>query len=318
MIRVFAGQLVRLLIVLAIVAVVTFVLTDLVPGDAAMQRLRENSTAEDYERFRAELGLDRPVLDRFLDWLGGLFRGDLGTSLVPPAQPVALIIARALPVTVELALTALLLALVLSLAMATAAAWRPGGIVDRLLDGVAYLLISIPGFLLAVLLLILLAILVPAFPIGQWADPFRHGLLDNLEHLFLPALALALAEVPIFYQLLRRDLGVTLREDFVLLARAKGMSRSHIVFGEALKPSMFSLLTLAGVSAGTLLGGSVIVERVFSLPGLGTVVVTAAQTSDYPIVQAGVLTIAAFYVVLNLVVDALYAVLDPRVRHATP
>jgi peptide/nickel transport system permease protein len=152
------------------------------------------------------------------------------------------------------------------------------------------------------------------FPLGQWARPTEKGWITNLKYAFLPALTLALNEAAVFTRLLRSDMIATLQEDYILAAKAKGMPTRHILLREALRPSSFSLITLAGVSLGRLIGGTVIVEGVFALPGVGRTVIDAATKSDYKLVQGGVLIIAVIYILLNLFVDLMYSYLDPRIR----
>jgi peptide/nickel transport system permease protein len=175
-------------------------------------------------------------------------------------------------------------------------------------------LISVPTFLAGLLMLLTLAIHWRWFPLGQWARPTEAGWGTNLRHAFLPALTLALGEMAVFTRLLRSDMISTLQEDYILAARARGMPPRHILVRDALRPSSFSLVTLAGLSFGRLIGGTVVVEAVFALPGIGSVVVDGARKSDYPLVQGGVIVIAVVYVTVNLFVDAMYYYLDPRVR----
>ncbi len=301
---------------LFLISLATFALVYLVPGDPATHVLGPNSTAADYYRIRRELGLDQPVALRYLEWLSHAVRGDLGTNLVPPVESVSSRIAAALPVNAELAVLGLLLALLLAVPAAMWSAYRPGSVFDQLTSAAAFAVLSVPTFLMGVLLLLVLAIQAPIFPVGQWARPTVDGLGPNLWHAFLPALTLALAEAPALSQVLRSDLVATLQEDFILAARARGLPTWHILLREALKPSALSVTTLAGVSIGRLLGGTIIVEGVYGLPGMGSVVVNAVQRSDYPLVQGVVLVVAAIYIAVNLGVDVLYGYLDPRIRRA--
>lgn len=314
MLRMAVTKLLMLIPVLFLVSVGTFVLLDLGPGDPAAELLGETGSAADYAHIREEMGLDRPLLQRYGEWLWGVVRGDLGQNLVPPIEPVADRLLRAFPVNIQLAVMAILMALAISIPLAVWSAHRAGGLVDRWISAGTIGIISVPTFLLGLLLLLVFAINTSVFPLGQWARPSDAGWGTNLWHAFLPALTLALAEAPVFTRLLRSDLVATLQEDFVLAARAKGMSTGHILFREALRPSSFSLITLAGVSAGRLLGGTILVEAVFVLPGIGRVIIDAAQRNDYRLVQGGVLLIAVVYLLLNLLVDLLYGYLDPRIR----
>lgn len=314
MLRMVATKLALLVPVLLLVSLGTFVLLQLGPGDPAAQVLGNTGSAEDYARIRAEMGMDRPPVQRYLEWLGGVIRGDLGTNLVPPVEKVSDRLLRAFPVNLQLALMAIVMSLVIAIPLAMWSAYRAGGRVDRWVSAGTIGTISVPPFLVGLLLLLAFAISVRAFPLGQWARPSEAGWVENLHHAFLPALTLALAEAPVFARLLRSDLVATLQEDFILAARAKGLPAVHIMLREALRPSSFSLITLAGVSAGRLLGGTIIVEAVFVLPGVGSVIINAAQNNDYKLVQGGVLLIAVVYLLINLTVDVLYGYLDPRVR----
>jgi peptide/nickel transport system permease protein len=193
-------------------------------------------------------------------------------------------------------------------------AYRVGTRFDRLAALGTFAVISIPTFLFALLLVLFFAINLHVFPLGLWARPSDRGWLTNLRYAFLPALALAVPEGAIYSRVLRSDMISTLQEDYILAARAKGMPTWHILAREALRPSSFSLITLIGLSVGRLLGGTIIVEQVFSLPGLGSVIVNAVNEHDYPLVQGGILLIAVVYVLVNLLVDVLYTYLDPRIR----
>jgi peptide/nickel transport system permease protein len=308
-------RLLLLVPVLLLVSIGTFLLVDLVPGDPAVQLLGPNSTPEEYARIRDAMGLDEPLTERYLDWLGGALTGDLGRNLVPPVEDVTDKLSRALPVNLELAVLALLMALVVALPLGMWSAYRAGSRVDRAVSFLMAGLISVPTFLAGLLMVLALAIHWRWFPLGQWARPTEDGWGTNLHHAFLPALTLALGEMAVFTRLLRSDMISTLKEDYILAARARGMPPRHILVRDALRPSSFSLITLAGLSFGRLIGGTVVVEAVFALPGVGSVVVDGARKSDYPVVQGGVIVIAALYVTVNLLIDALYHFVDPRVRH---
>jgi peptide/nickel transport system permease protein len=314
MLRTIAIRLLLLIPVLILVSLGTFILVDLVPGDPAVQVLGPNSSGDEYERVREEMGLNEPVLERYWDWATDAIRGDFGRNLVPPSQSVSDILKQAFPVNLELAVLALGMALIVSIPLALWSAYRAGSRFDRVVSGSMFGLISVPAFLGGIILLLLFAINWRVFPLGQWERPTESGWATNLKHAFLPALTLAITEIAVFTRLLRSDMMATLQEDYILAARAKGMPTAHILLREAFRPSSFSLLTLAGVSLGRLIGGTVIVEQLFSLPGVGRQVVAAANNSDYTIVQGGVLVIAVVYLLLNLIVDLLYAYLDPRIR----
>jgi peptide/nickel transport system permease protein len=314
MFRTIVTRLLLLIPVLILVSFGTFILVDLVPGDPALQVLGPNSTAEEYNQIREQMGLNEPLLQRYWHWASDALHGDLGRNLVPPSQDVTTVLAKAFPVNLELAALALGMALVISIPLAMWSAYRAGSRFDRIMSSTMFGLISVPAFLGGIILLLLFAINWRIFPLGQWARPTDEGWVENLKHAFLPSLTLALTEIAVFTRLLRSDMMATLQEDYILAARAKGMPTAHILLREAFRPSSFSLLTLAGVSLGRLIGGTVIVETLFSLPGVGRQVVAAAQNSDYTVVQGGVLVFAIVYLLLNLFVDLIYAFLDPRIR----
>lgn len=304
------GQLVA---VLALVSFGVFLLVALLPGDPAAAILGPGHPPEDYAALRSELGLDQPVLQRYLEWLGNALTGDLGHSIVPPHAAVSDRIAAALPVSLELAALGLTIALVVALPLALLSAYKEGGLADRVIGAVVFAVLSIPSFLLGLLLIMLFVDRLGWLPRSQWVR-LTDSVSGNLSHAILPAIVIALPEVALFTRILRNDLVRTLREDYVLAARAKGMGPRHIMMNEALRPSSFSLVTVLGISLGTLIGSTVIVEYLFSLPGMGTLVVTAASQGDFPMVQGAALVIATIYVVINAGIDLTYGYLDPRTR----
>ena len=312
--RTILSKILLIIPVLFLVSLGTFFLVSLVPGSPEANVLGPNASAQDYARVRHELGFDQPVLQRYWHWLGQTLQGHLGKNLVPPIESVTTLLARAFPVNLELAILAILMAFALAIPAAVWSAYRQGGRFDRIVSATTFGVISVPSFLAGVLLIIVFAVNWKVFPLGQWARPTEKGWLTNLHHAFLPALTLALLEAAVFARLLRSDMISTLQEDYILAARAKGMPTAHILVKEALRPSSFSLITLAGLSIGRLIGGTIIVEQVFSLPGLGSVVINAAQKNDYTVVQGAVLLIAVVYVIVNLLVDLSYHYLDPRLR----
>lgn len=306
-------RLIELLLVLFIVSVGVFFMVTLIPGDPAVAILGGGKPPEMYAALRQELGLDDPFLTRYLDWFGGLLQGDLGHSIVPPQHAVIDRITSALPVSLQLAVMGLGMALIIAIPLAMWAAAKPGGAVDRLISASMFGLLSVPSFLAGLLLIMLLVNELGIFPRSQWVR-LSDSFAGNLEHAFLPALVIALSEVAVFTRILRNDLVITLQEDFVLASRAKGMPPWRVMVGDALRPSSFTLVTLLGISTGRLIGSTVVVEYLFSLPGMGSLVVSAAQSGDFPVVQGAVLVIAFIYVVLNALIDVSYGLIDPRTR----
>lgn len=303
-------------VVLVLVSLGTFLLVSMMPGSPEFAILGENAPPAEYERVRSELGLGDPVIGRYVSWLGGVVQGDFGSSLIPPVEPVSERLARALPVSLQLAVLSLVMALAVAVPAAMFSANRPGGRVDRIVSGTAFGLVSVPTFLSAVVLVLILAVNWQFLPDQLWVRPTQGGWVENLRHAFLPSLAIALTEIGIFTRLLRTDLITTLQEDYILAARSRGMPTYHILLREALRPSSFSLITLIGVTFARLIGGTIIVEQIFALPGLGRLVVSSAELQDVTVVQAAVLVIAVGYIGINALVDVMYEVLDPRIRHS--
>ncbi|KAB2810546.1 ABC transporter permease [Pimelobacter simplex] len=301
--------------VLFLVSIGVFLLLSLVPGDPAVAVLGEGRTPQEYAAMRHELGLDQPLLARYGDWLGGVLHGDLGTSLVPPQTGVLERIGSALPVSLELAVLGLVLALLIALPLAMWSAYHQGGRADRAISAATFGLLSMPSFLIGIVLIALLVDGLGLFARNEWVR-IGDSLGGNLHHAFLPALTIALMEAAMFTRILRGDLVTTLHEDFILAARARGMSPLRIMLSDALRPSSFSLVTVLGLSIGRLVGSTVIVEYLFALPGMGKLVIDAANQGNYPVVQGAVLVIALVYVASNALIDRSYGLLDPRTRRA--
>jgi len=315
MARTVVEKAIELIVVLFVVSLGTFTLVSLIPGDPAVSILGEGHAPEDYARVRAEMGLDDPFLMRYWEWFSSAVGGDLGTSLVPPQSSVTESIAAAFPVSVQLALMGLFIALVVAVPLAVWSARHQGGWIDRAISAGTFGVLSIPSFLSGLLLIMLTVNHLGWFPRSQWVR-LSDGVGQNFYHAILPAIAISLLEMAMFLRILRSDLIQTLKENFILVAKAKGMSNARLLLSDALRPSSFSLITMLGVVLGSMIGSMVIIETLFSLPGLGSLVVRAAQQGDMPMVQGVVLVIAVIYVVANSVIDLSYGYLDPRSRRA--
>lgn len=305
----------ELVLVLMIVSFGTFMLVSLMPGDPAVKILGEGRSPAEYAKVRVDLGLDEPVFERYLHWLGDALSGNLGTSIIPPYVDVADRIKGALPVSVEIAVLGMAMALAFSIPLAMISAYRAGGRLDRTISAGTFGILSVPSFLAGLLIIMVFANQLEWFPRAEWAR-LSEGLGDNLYRAFLPALTIALAETAMFTRILRNDLIGTLNEDYILAAKAKGMGTLHILFSDALRPSSFSLVTLMGISLGRLIGSTIIVEYLFALPGMGSLIIGAAGNGDYVMVQGAVLVIAVIYVGVNALIDFSYGFLDPRIRRA--
>lgn len=321
----FIKKLIQLIAVLLVVSFFSFTLLTLLPGDAVTVRCGLGCTAEQADELRTELGLDQSIPVQYAKWLKTVVVDrDLQASLVN-SQSVTEALGQRLPVTLELVVLAQVFALGIGVPAALLAARRPGGFVDRGSSVLAGIAISVPNYVFAFILPLLFAVTWKIFPpsgyeelklllpdVGaQWENLYL-----NLKSLILPALCLAFAEMAIYSRLLRNDLVSTLQEDYIMMARAKGLSSGYILRRHALRPSTFSLLTVAGINMGRLIGGTIIIESIFTVNGLGSYVAEAVIKRDGPPLQGAVLVIATGYVLINFLVDIIYALLDPRIRHA--
>jgi peptide/nickel transport system permease protein len=309
-----AHRLGHLVPVLLAVTLLTFLIASLLPGDLAYAMLGDQATPEAVAALRRDMGLDQPLWWRYLHWLAGILQGDLGRSFRTGEPVLAAILAR-LPVSLELMLLAELAALSISIPLAIQCAVKSGGSFDRVVTSIAFAKLSIPNFMAAILLIWIFAVELRLLPATGYV-PFDEDALGNLRAMVLPALTLALAEWPVLMRVLRSDMIATLQEDYITLAKAKGLRQRRILFVHALKPSSLTLITVAGINIGRLIGGAVIVESVFALPGIGRLLLGAIYTRDFMILQGVVLFVAAGFVIVNFLVDLTYAVLDPRIRHA--
>lgn len=306
-------RILAMLPVLLAVSLLTFLIASLLPGDLAFVILGDQATPENVAALRHEMGLDQPLWWRYLSWLGHVLHGDLGRSF-RTGQTVLQAISERIPVSLELMLMAEFIGLLIGVPLAIACAARAGGAFDRFMTGSAFAMLSMPSFLMAILLIYLFAVELHWLPATGYV-PFTEAPLANLRFFVLPALTLALAEWPGIMRVLRSDMIATLQEDYIALAKAKGLKPSRILFVHALKPSSLTLVTVTGINIGRLLGGTLIVESIFALPGIGRLLVGAIYTRDLVILQGVVLLVACGFVIVNFIVDMLYAVLDPRIRH---
>jgi peptide/nickel transport system permease protein len=315
--RLVALKALSLIPVVLAVSFLTFLMLNLLPGCVECQVLGpDNITPEAVAAVRADLHLDDPLPVRYGSWLGHAVTGDLGRSYVS-RQDVTDAILERLPVTAELVALSMGMALVISIPLGMVTAYRARGPFDRVVTGATFGMLAIPSFMMALLLIYLFAVELGWFPATGWTyltdDP-----IENLRSAFMPALSLALVNVAVFTRLLRTDMIATLQEDHVLLARSKGLPTWRILSRHALRPSSFSLLTVSGLTIGNLLGGAVIVEQLFALPGVGRLLFDAIFRRDLMVVQGVVLVVTVGFVVINALVDILYSVLDPRIRERSP
>lgn len=295
---------------LLVMSVIVFLIIRLVPGDPVRTMLGFRATDANVAQLRHQLGLDQPLVVQYLTWLGNLLHGDLGTDIVSHA-PLSELLAQRLPVTLELAGLSMLLAMLVGVPLGVWAAVG-GRWAKRLTEGFVILGVSIPDFWLGIMLvLVFSAILVLLPPTGY--VPFTKDPLDNLRYMTLPVLTLATGEAAYILRTTRGAITTVLGRPFVTFLRAKGISHRRIVFGHALRNAGPSIVTVIGIQVGVLLGGAIIIETLFALPGVGRLIVTGITQRNYPTVQVGVLAIASLFIVISLVTDLIVGWLDPRV-----
>jgi peptide/nickel transport system permease protein len=313
-VRFLAARLAQLVVVLFVVSGVSFLLLNHLPGNPIITLLGPAATPQAVHLLTVQLGLDKPAWLRYFIWVGNALQGNLGSSYVNH-QPVLLSIQQRLPVTLELLLMSQIIALVVAIPLGIIAAMRPSQLVDRLSSGAAFGLLSVPGFILAELLVYLFAVRYNLFPATGYVhltdDP-----LGNVRSLTLPALTLGLGSMAVYMRVLRTDMIATLQQDYITMARSKGLPTWWILLRHALRPSTFTLVTVGGLNVGTLIGGAFIIEYIFQVPGIGLLTINSIYARDYLVVTATTVLVAAGFVIVNLLVDLLYTFLDPRVRSA--
>lgn len=299
---------------LLFVSFAVFAFIDLAPGDAARSLAGQDASEEQVAAVRQRLGLDEPLLVRYGEWASGAVTGDLSESLLT-SRPVTDMLWEALPRTISLTFVALVFSTVVGFTLGAVAALRPGGAFDRLVSVIAALGIAVPGFFLALILVSELAIKRSTFPALGYV-PFTESPWEWLRHLILPAVALSTVAVGEFARHVRTALRGVLTQDYILVAHAKGSSRAQILFKHALRNAAIPLMTLLGVRFAQLLGGAVIIEQIFLLRGMGSVLITAVQARDIPVVLGVVAITTLLVVAVNLLVDLSYGYLNPKLRRS--
>ncbi len=312
--RYLASRLVHLLAVLLSVTILTFMLVNVLPGDIAYDIAGLDATEQEVQAIREDLGLNRPALLRYVEWLGGVLSGDWGQSF-RTGEPVLEAIMSRFPVSLELVILAQIIALLLAVPLGVISALRVNSKFDRAIAVSGFFCLSIPNFLMAIILIYIFGMWLQWLPVTGY-ERLSDGLWLNLRNFILPALSFALAEWTILTRVLRADMIGVLQEDYISMARAKGMPVQRILWVHAMRPSSFSLITLLGLQVGALIGGSIIIESIFALPGVGRLLIGSIFARDFMIIQGCITLIAVAYVVINFTVDICYALLDPRVRTA--
>ena len=298
---------------MAVVAIVVFMLLRLTTGDPAAIIAGDNATSQDVAAIRERLGLDRPLVEQFVIWLGRLLRGDFGESFFFKKQVSELILERVEP-TLALATCTIVLTVALAIPLGILAAWRRGTWLDRIVMGFSVLGFSVPVFVIGYLLIYLFAIELAWLPV-QGYQRLRDGLGGFVERLILPSVTLAVVFVALIARITRASVLEVLNADCVRTARAKGLSELPVMVRHVLRNAAVPIVTVIGVGIAVLIGGVVVTESVYSIPGLGRLTVDAVLARDYPTVQAVILVFSVVYVLINLLVDLSYTFLDPRIRY---
>lgn len=301
-------------LVLVLVSLMSFALIWLVPGDPAAAFLDASATPDQVAKLRSALGLDLSLPQQMLGWYGRILSGDLGQSILLNRSVTAALVER-LPVTLSLAALALAFAVFFGVAAGIVAAVNHNRWPDQAVMTTALLGLSVPDFWLGLVMVLVFAVSLGWLPSGGFT-PFLQSPAEWLRGMILPALTLGLVQVGFIARMARASMLDTLSQDYVRTADAKGLAKLHVVLRHALPNAMIPILTVIGIVSGALLGGAVIVEQVFSIPGIGRLIVGAIASRDFPVLQGGLLFLAVVYLAINLVVDILYAVVDPRVRLA--
>ncbi|MSU90769.1 ABC transporter permease subunit [Rhodobacteraceae bacterium 2CG4] len=299
--------------VLFVVSLVTFLIMWLVPGDVASQIAGPDASAEELAAIRDRLRLDRPMYEQALVWYANLFQGDLGQSYLLNRSVVDAVLER-LPVTLSLTAMSLLLAILFGVVLGVVSATNHNNWIDQATMTGALLGLSLPDFWFGLVLIFFFAVELGWFPTGGYV-PFTEDPAGWLRSMALPACTLALTQMGVIARMVRSGMLEQLGQDYVRTAKAKGLPRRLVLFKHALRNALIPVITLIGVMTGILLGGAVVIEVVYSLPGVGRLIIGAIQNRDYPIVQGGLLLTAAVFVFVNIAVDILYTVIDPRVRN---
>lgn len=304
-------RLVQLVVVAWIISVLVFLLVHLLPGDPTVTILGPNDTPQNKALLLKQLGLNKPLIDQYAIWLGQVFHGNLGESYLTH-ESVTHIVSVAFPIDLELIIISQIISFVIAVPLALTTARRPGRPLDNAATTGSFGLLALPPFVIAPVLVALFAVALHAFPATGFVS-FSRAPLTNLHDLILPSIALTTGSTAVYYRVLRSDLIGTLQQDFITMARSKGLSTRTIMLRHALRPSLFTLLATAGINIGSLLAGTFIVEYLFALNGLGYSIVQAALQDDYLVVQGISLVVAVAYVVLQFAVDFVFTVVDPRV-----
>src|SRR6202453_3017216 len=311
MVKYLFRRFVQLAVVAFIISVLVFLLVHLLPGDPSITILGPNDTAHNRAVLFKQLGLNKPLIQQYFTWLTSVFHGNLGQSYLDH-ESVTHIIATGWPIDLELIVISQIIAFGVAIPLALITSRRPNSVTDNVATTSTFGLLALPPFVIAPIMVAVFAVSLHWFPATGWV-PISQNLASNLHNMILPSLAITAGSIAVYYRLFRSDLISTLQEDFITMARSKGLSNRWIMWRHAFRPSSFSLLAAAGVNIGALIAGTFIVEYLFALPGLGYSLVVAVNQRDYLVVQGITLIFAIAYVVPQFIIDFVFTVVDPRV-----
>jgi peptide/nickel transport system permease protein len=310
--RVLIGRLALSVPMLLGMSVLVFLIIRLVPGDPVLAVLGLNATPDLIARLREDLGLNDPIYVQYVNWLTDLLRGDFGLDY-RSNEPIGNLLLDRLPVTIELTAMALVLSIVFAIPLGVLAAVRRGRVADKATQGISLVGISVPDFWLGIMLILVFSLGLGVLPSSGYV-PFAENPIENFRHMLLPALALAAGLAAVLIRITRAAMLDVLREDHIRFTRAKGVRERSVVFKHALRNAAIPIVTVVGLQAGYLLGGAIVIEQVFALPGVGRLVLDSVLQRNYPVVQASVLMIGLMFVLTNVAADLLYSVLNPKLR----
>ena len=311
----FIKKIITLIITLLFISLLTFTAFSVIPGDAAVSKLGVDASPEAIARVRAEYELDQPVLTRYVHWLGKALHGDFGQSYKYDTMTVTQLLQSRLPVTILLAVMSFIIIIVVSLPLGMLSARYAGKWLDVVINQVTQITMAIPSFFLGIILTVIFGLVLKVFQPGGYVS-MQEDLKGCIEHLILPAVAVALPKIAMVVKYLRNSVLSEMKKDYVRTAYSKGNSVNQVLYGHVLRNALIPVITFVAMVVAEILAGSLVIEQVFSIPGMGRLMITSISTRDYPVVQAAVLYITSIVVIINFLVDILYQLADPRVRTA--
>ncbi len=312
MTRYIIKRLVLLIIIIIFVSIATFFLVHLLPGNPTDTILGPNATAQNVATLNHQLGLDKPLWQQYFIWIGHVFQGNLGQSFTTH-QSTSTIIKQSFPIDLELIIISQIIAFAIAFPMAMKSARKPNKLFDQASNSTTFAMLALPPFVIAPVLVLIFAVHWHVFPGPASYVPLGQDFWSNVHTMLLPSIVLALGGIVVYFRLLRNDLISTLQEDFITMARSKGLSDRRIMWRHALRPSSISLLASAGVTIGSLIAGTFIVELLLQMPGLGYQLISAVNQDDYTVVQGITLFVAVAIVLINFIFDFLFTIVDPRI-----